>query len=429
MRKQYCFFAFLLFLASATLAQPVELPVKLIVSPDHASWEYKAGEPVVFTITAMLFNVPIKNARLSWQVGPERMNPMQAATDVAADGKLTLKGFTLKNPGFLRCVVTTEVEGITYRGLATAGFDAGQLQPTVQKPDDFNAFWDSGKAALARVPLDTKMTLLPDRSSSLTDVYQVNVQGYERSRIYGILCIPKKPGKYPALLEVPGAGIRPYSPDLEMADRGIIVLTIGIHGIPVIMDPSVYTNLSEGALKNYPFFNSNNRDRFYYRRVYLNCIRANDLLTSLPQYDGSRLAVTGSSQGGALSIVTASMDKRVKWLAAVHPALSDLTGYLNGRAGGWPHFYAGSNLSLFNTPDVQKTLPYYDVVNFARTLQTEGLYSWGFNDETCPPTSMYAAYNVIQGSKSLMKFTDTGHWLYAAQRQKLNQWLADKLTR
>ena len=428
MQKHVCFLFVLTLFTIFGYTQPVELPVKVVVSPDHADWEYKTGEPAVFRIAVMQNSVPVKNVKLSWQVGPERMKPLQSATETAADGSITLKSFTLREPGFLRCLVTTEVEGISYRGLATASYNALQLQPTVQKPADFEAFWEAGKKELAQLPVDAKMTLLPDRGSALTNVYQVNMQGYGRSRLYGILCIPKKEGKYPALLEVPGAGIRPYGPDLELADRGIIVLTIGIHGIPVTLDPAVYTDLSSGALQGYPFFNADNRDKYYYKRVYLNCIRANDFLTGLPQYDG-RLGVTGGSQGGALSIITASLDLRVKWLAAYYPALSDLSGYLNNRAGGWPHFYNDANAPLYNTEAVKKTLPYYDVVNFARNLKTEGQYSWGFNDETCPPTSMYASYNVIQAPKNLFKYPDTGHWTYAAQKQRMNNWLVEKLTK
>jgi cephalosporin-C deacetylase-like acetyl esterase len=85
------------------------------------------------------------------------------------------------------------------------------------------------------------------------------------------------------------------------------------------------------ATKN---FNLDDRNRFYYKRVYLGCVRANDFIFSLPQFDGVNLAVTGGSQGGALSIITAGLDPRVKHLAAYYPALSDVTGYLKGRAGG-----------------------------------------------------------------------------------------------
>ena len=33
------------------------------------------------------------------------------------------------------------------------------------------------------------------------------------------------------------------------------------------------------------------RDKYYYKQVYLGCVRANDFIYSLPQFDGSHLAV------------------------------------------------------------------------------------------------------------------------------------------
>lgn len=245
--------------------------------------------------------------------------------------------------------------------------------------------------------------------------------------MYGILCVPVKPGKYPALLRVPGAGIRPYNGDIATAEKGVITLEIGIHGIPVNMDLNQYTVLSTGALLGYSSFNLEDRDKYYFKRVYMGCVRANDFLTSLPEYDGSTLGVTGGSQGGALSIITAALDPRVKFLGAYYPALSDLTGYFQGRAGGWPHLFNKDNVNTESTKDKIKTTGYYDVVNFARLLKVPGRYSWGYNDATCPPTSMYAAYNVITSPKTLALFQDNGHWQYPEQREDMEMWLREKL--
>ena len=67
------------------------------------------------------------------------------------------------------------------------------------------------------------------------------------------------------------------------------------------------------------------------------------------------------------------------------------------------------------------------MVNFARCLKVTGYYSWGFNDETCPPTSMFAAYNVINAPKDLFLARDTGHWTYPEQGEKMTNWLIEKL--
>jgi len=414
---------------ASVFAQPIERYVKVIVGADHTDWTYKAGEKVKFTITVYKNGIPMANAPVRYEIGPEKMDPVIKESKTAVNGTITVDGGTMKTPGFLRCIAFVNQDKEEYRGLATAGFDPEKIQPTVTDPADFDAFWDGAKKELAAVPMDAKMTLLPERCTEKVNVYHLNLQNNRQGvRVYGILCVPKKEGKYPALLRVPGAGVRPYYGDVATAEKGIITLEIGIHGIPVTMDPGVYTDLGQGAFNGYFNYNLDDRDKFYYKRVYLGCVRANDFLTSLPQYDGSNLAVTGGSQGGALSIVTAGLDPRVKWLGASYPALSDVTGYLHGRAGGWPHYFQKSSIQVNNTKEKLATLGYYDVVNFARRVKQPGYYNWGFNDETCPPTSMYAAYNVTTAPKELKLFLDTGHWTYPEERELMTDWLVKNLT-
>ena len=62
-------------------------------------------------------------------------------------------------------------------------------------------------------------------------------------------------------------------------------------------------------------------------------------------------------------------------------------------------------------------------MNFARRVKAPGLYSWGYNDETCPPTSMYAAYGVIPGPKKLLLALETGHATTPEQTDRMGRWL------
>lgn len=402
--------------------------VQVRVSTDRADWLYQPGQAVKFRITATQDGHALAGARVTYRVGPEMMAPRAEQTVALPAEGLTIDGGTMTEAGFLRCIATVEHNGRTYRGLATAGFRPETIQPTQTDPADFEAFWAAGKAALAKVPMDAKMSLLPEYGNAGANCYHLNLQnvgaGTGTSRFYGILCEPKAPGKYPALLSVPGAGVRPYRGIADIAARGVITLQVGIHGIPVTMEQSVYDSLGTGALAGYNTFGLDNRDRYYYRRVYLGCVRANDFLVSHPKWDGSHLAVTGGSQGGALSIVTAALDPRVKGLAAYYPALADVTGYLKNRAGGWPHmFRATEGPAAHRSADKIATSQYYDVVNFARRVRVPGLYSWGFNDETCPPTSMYSAYNVIPGEKKLMLALETGHNNVPEQVAEVQAWL------
>ena len=416
----------ILSLVTVALAQPSQEPVSVVVAPDRADWTYQVGEDATFSISVLKFGNPLAGLEIEYQIGPEKMDATLSGTLESSTGAVQVASVTLNRPGFLRCWASVTVDGRKYRGAATAGFDPEKIEPTVPYPRDFNDFWEAARKEAAEIPMDARLTLLPDRCTESVNVYHVNLQNDRlNSRWFGILCLPKAEGKYPAILRVPGAGVRPYYGDMGYAEQGIITFQVGIHGIPVTMDQNVYDVLRYGALSDYPRNKLDDRDAYYYKRVYLGCVRSVDFIFSLPKFDGENLAVTGGSQGGALSIVTAGLDPRVKFLAAFYPALSDVTGYLHNRAGGWPHLfrYEPENKNRLRI----STAPYYDVVNFARQIKVEGFYSWGFNDTVCPPTSTYSAFNVISAPKELFIFQDTGHWKYPEQQDLADEWLKERL--
>ena len=190
------------------------------------------------------------------------------------------------------------------------------------------------------------------------------------------------------------------------------------------MTQDYYDKLFQGALFSYWTTNADNRNDFYYKRVFVGAVRAVDFICSLPEYNGKALGVTGSSQGGALSFSTAALDNRVTCLAAIHPAMCDHEAFVYSQAGGWPHYFYNQS-----SPDKARleVSRYYDSVNFARRIQVPGWYSWGWNDEVCPPTSMHAAYNSLNASKEFHPYLETGHFWYQEQYDAWNNWLWKQL--
>jgi len=407
-------------------AQPSKKLVEVIISPDEGDWTYEIGEQPEFSFNILKNNVAMEGVKFKYTIGPDAG---YRELEILDEGTLTLKNKTtikapkFTEPGFLRCTATVEVDGKEYSSYTTVGFSPDKIKPTTTLPSDFEAFWDKGKKELAEVPVNPVLTLMPERCTDKVDVYHVsldNVQG----KIYGILCTPKKAGKYPAILHVPGAGIRPYYGDVNGAAEGFVTFTIGIHGIPVNLNKVVYDDLRAGPLNQYQVFNLDDKENMYYRRVYLGCIRSVDFIEGLDKFNGEDIAVTGGSQGGALSVVTAGLDDRIDYLAAFYPALSDMTGFLEGRAGGWPQIFVDE---FTNKPEKIAVSKYYDVVNFARFVKAEGWYSWGYNDNVCSPASTFSAYNVIEAEKELHVFQETQHWTFPEQREMRSQWLYKKL--
>lgn len=419
-----------LFFSFFSFGQPNQKLITVQVTPTKPNWTYKLNEEVGFEVKVLRNGNVIKDIEIGYKIGSEQMPAHINGKKLLEDGKTIIKTKGLNQPGFLRCNVWVSYKNNIYDGWGTAGFKPDEILPTVSMPNDFDEFWGKAKEELLKVPIDAIITLKPELCTSNINVYHVNLQNIEipnswlgNTRFYGMLSVPKKHGKYPAILQLPGAGVRGYGRD-DRAAKDVIVFKVGIHGIPVDMDSEVYTSLEKGALYSYSTYNLHDKNLYYYKRVYMGCIRAVDFINTLPEYDGENLAVNGGSQGGALSIVTAALDSRVKYLAVFYPALSDLTGYLENRAGGWPHMF--KHFDKNNTNWI-KTTAYYDIVNFARILKIPGWYSWGFNDNVCPPTSMYAAYNVITAPKKINLYLETAHWTYPEQWDEANDWLIKKL--
>lgn len=431
-RKTFYLLIFLIFSFASIRAQEKLGTYQVRVAPDRDDWTYELNQTAKFDVAVTLNNRQVAGLPIKYSCGPEQMPPTIEKSVTTTAQSLTIDAGSLKEPGFLRCIVTLEKNGTTYRGLGTAGFRPDLIKPTVSEPKDFDKFWDDGKKKLAKIPIDAKLEIQPNLSTSKVDVYHVGFQNVGAgisavSKIYGILAVPKSidPNrKFPALLRVPGAGVRPYTGQIALATRGIITLEIGIHGIPVNLPQNVYDDLRAGSLNRYMTYNLDNREEYYYRRVFLGCLRANDFLTSLPQYDGKNLGVIGGSQGGVLSIMTAALDPRVRVLSASYPAMSDMTGYIENRAGGWFHSFKETEN---RTKEKIETASYYDAVNFAKRLKIPGLYSFGYNDEVCPPTSMFASYNSISSPKKLLLGLEMGHSNSPEQGERINKWMEDFL--
>lgn len=408
---------------------------QVVVTPDHADWQYLPGENVTFTIKVVNNGAPAIGQKIDWTVGPEwseNRQPITSGTLTTGEEDAKVSAGTIEGPGFLRLIGTIQQEGggFPIRGVGTAGFSPEKIKPLAVEPLDFDEFWQDGKDALARVPINPQRTPFPDKTTETVNAWQVSFQtlkgagGRGVSRLYGILTEPKGEGKYPALLRVPGAGVYGVNGIWKESYDNAIVLSIGIHGVPLNLDNSVYQNLGAGALDTYQGFNLDSKELYYYHRVYLGCVRAVDYLASLPNWDGKTIVVVGGSQGGALAIVTAALDSRVKALAAFHPALSDITAYAQGRVGGWPDLFRNP---ANRTKEKLETASYYDVVNFARRVKAPGIYSWGYNDETCMPTTTYAAYNTITAPKTLTLELETGHFILPAQNERVNTWIREVL--
>ena len=400
-----------------------------VTVPDHSDWLYKTGENPEVEIQLYKYGVPVDGAVVSYEIGGDMMPADSSGKVTLRNGRASIKTGTMKTPGFRDLRLSADVDGTLYKHHIKLGFSPEKIEPYTKMPSDFDSFWAGNLEELSKVPLDFTMTPSPKYTTDKMDCWLVNLKVSKQGQsIYGYLFIPKgaKPGSCPIVLCPPGAGIKTIKEPLRhryYGENGCIRFEMEIHGLNPEMTDEAFKEISKafsGRENGYLQNGLDNKDNYYMKRVYLACVRAIDFLTTLPEWDGRNIAVQGGSQGGALAIVTAGLDKRVTACVANHPALSDMAGYKAGRAGGYPHFFRVDGM---DTPEKLNTMAYYDVVNFARRVKCLVYMTWGYNDDTCPPTTSYAVYNVITSPKEALITPVNEHWTSEATERGHLDWI------
>jgi len=381
----------------------------LKVTPDRADALYRRGETVTFKVTLTLGGQPMDAAAVSWIISKDGVSPTQSGNKLnLIGGSATLTG-KLDEPGFLQCRVTFVTPGKSnVVALAAAGVDPAEIKPSLPPPDDFDAFWAGQKKQLAAVPVKARLT--PEKSpTNIVELFDLQADSIG-APVSGYFARPvgAKAKSLPVILTVHGAGVQSssFAAATSWAARNFLALDINAHGIPNGRPKQFYADLASSELKDYRTRGRESRDTVYFRGMFLRLVRALDFLTAQPEWDGRTVVVHGSSQGGLQSIVAAGLDARVTFIAAGVPAGCDHTGFKAGRINGWPKFIATGEAP---PPSVVEAVRYYDVVNFATRTKAAGIVTVGFVDVTCPPSSVYAAYNALPGKKEIFNDIAAGH--------------------
>lgn len=393
-------------LACSATAQTPALVIRAVTDRPQAL--YQTGETARFDLTVTQGGKPLAQGQVQCSLSKDGVEPRREETLQIQDGKATLTG-TLNEPGFL--LLRASIAGQKDFAQASAGFSPQEIKPSLPVPDDFDAFWSAQKAALAQVEM--KSTLTPVNSPvPKVDAFdaQITCLGAPVSGYYGR---PKnaKAKSYPAILFVHGAGVGGSSLGaVAWSERegGMLSMDINAHGLPNGKPKAFYDEQAAGALKDYRFQGRDDREKCYFKGMFLRVIRALDFLTAQPEWDGKTLIVYGSSQGGFQAFAAAGLDARVTFFCAGVPAGCDHTGSAAGRINGWPKL-----VTLTEGQAVEaelQTARYFDNVNFATRAKCQGAaVTVGFIDTVCPPSSVYAAYNVLTMPKTLHTMPLTGH--------------------
>jgi cephalosporin-C deacetylase len=168
---------------------------------------------------------------------------------------------------------------------------------------------------------------------------------------------------------------------------------------------------------------------YYYRRLYVDAVRAVDAARSHDRVDGTRIVVAGGSQGGGLSLAVAGLRDDLSGVLADVPYLSHFRRAISVAERG-PYLEIARYLKADRrrTDAVLRTLDYFDVAALVTAATAPALFSVALQDDICPPSTVYAAYNAYGGPRQIVEYPFNDHeGGEGFQRQAQLEWLADLL--
>lgn len=384
-------------------ATSASLADELAVRPDPADGVLKREQPVIW--------------QLEWkgEQPPQQVNYqlLRGGRSEIHRGDLALRGgrgeleASLDTPGALLAKFSAEAaDGKQVAAHGGAIVAPRKIRPSAPRPADFDAFWEAKLKEITAVPFNVQLEPA-DSGRAGVDYWKITLDGYRGTKIRGQLARPatsqlKEGQKLPALFIPQWAGVYPLDKAwaTDRASQGWLVLNILAHDLPIDQPPEFYEQQAAGPLRDYWAIGNDDRDTSYFLRMYLSCYQAVEYLASRLDWNGKTLAVTGASQGGQQTLVTAAIHPQVTAALALVPAGCDMLGPEVGRAPGWPQWY--ERVAGKDPAKVREASRYYDVVNFAPRIKCPVLVGLGLIDDVCPPEGVMAAVNQIASPKEVV---------------------------
>ena len=307
-------------------------------------------------------------------------------------------------------------------------------KPDIAVPQDLDEFWAATLEETRRH--DLAATFDPvDSGLTVIDTFDVTFAGFGGAPIRGWLHLPaNRSGRLPAVVEYLGYGGGrglPHERTLYAA-AGYAHLVMDTRGQGSGWSVGDTPDPDGAAGPAHPGFMTRgilDPAAYYYRRVFADGVRAVEAVRAHEAVDPARVAVTGASQGGGISVAVGGLVPDLAGIAPDVPFLSDF-GRALSLVGTDPFGEIARYLKVHRDQvgAVFRTLAYFDVAVVGRRAAAPALFSVGLMDEICPPSTVFAAYNWYGGPKDIVIYPFNEHEGGDEHHEVIKlRWLAERL--
>lgn len=283
------------------------------------------------------------------------------------------------------------------------------------RPADHDEYWERGLADLAAVPADVVIEPA-EFQTPLARCSHLWFTGTGGARVHAKLLQPVAPtGPHPALLQFHGytGGSGDWSSQLGYAALGYTVAALdcrGQAGLSVDEAPVAGWSMASYLLRGV----DDAPENMALRHLFLDSARLAQIVLAMDDVDPDRVAATGYSQGGGLTLACAALEPRLKLAAPVYPFLCDFQRAWEMDLEKGPYneittYFRARDPLHVRESDIFSRLGYVDVQHLAPRVRAEVLMTVSLGDKICPPSTQFAAYNKLGGDKAYRLYPDFAH--------------------
>ncbi len=281
-------------------------------------------------------------------------------------------------------------------------------------PPDFDEYWDEGicEVGNAAPKIEIRPAAFQLKGFECFDLFFTSVQN---ARIHAKIIKPAAQETLPIALHFHGYGGRAsdWNEYLSFAAAGFCVAAMDCRGQSGESEDA--GGVTGNTLKGHIIRGlAQGKKHLLYRRIFLDTVQLANVMKAMDFTDENRICAYGASQGGALALACAALVPEVSQLALMHPFLCDYKRILE------LHLQTGAYIELIDYfrmfdpmykrfDETMNTLAYIDVVNLAKRIKGETLLAVTLDDDICPPSTVFAAYNNISAKKDIRVYPHHGH--------------------
>lgn len=335
---------------------------------------------------------------------------LEKSVEVPANGTIDIPFTTEEKlaPGFYKatCFVNNKMAK-----QFVFGINPTQIVSAPDKQPDFDQFWADAQKQLKSIPLDANLIEIPSKSNAKCKVYLVEFpsvpDGMEGDpvTVRGYYLEPQDGKPHPVIMHFYGYDTRGTFVSCPSGNSGDYAeLYFSHRGQYINRAPA--SKRGDGLEMDFDdiygdwfAFHFGDRDGYYYRGAFMDCVQAVRFMATRPTSDMGNLFAEGSSQGGALTYATAALSEYP--FSAISPCvafLGDFPDYFT--IVDWPASTAksawkkyGADHPGLSDEDMYAFLSYFDTKNLATRISCPVIASVCLQDGTCPPHTNIAPFN------------------------------------